>query len=76
MERYQLSAAILSFLLLVVLTVAFSSQTWGYVGETIAGTASLSFQMFNPGGYGLTFLLLAVLLTSSMIGGVYLAKEE
>jgi NADH:ubiquinone oxidoreductase subunit 6 (subunit J) len=76
LERYQISAVLLSFLLLVVLSIAFIPANWGYVGETAASTASISYQMFDPGGYGITFLIVALLLAASMIGGVYLAKEE
>ena len=76
MERYQLVAVISSFLLLVTMSVALVGQQWGNVGTLIPGTSEISNQMFNPGGYGITFLILALLLVASMIGGVYLAKEE
>ncbi|MBX8637303.1 MAG: hypothetical protein KIY11_02950 [Thermoplasmata archaeon] len=76
MERYQLIAVIASFLLFVTMSIALVGPQWGSVGTLVPGTTELSKQMFNPGGYGITFLVLALLLVASMIGGVYLAKEE
>ncbi len=76
LEKYQITAVLLSFLLLIVLSIALVPANWGYAGQTVSGTAAVSYQMFNPGGYGITFLIVAVLLAASMIGGVYLAKEE
>jgi len=74
MEKYQLVAVISSFLLLIVMTVAFTGPVWGNIGTVVPSTSEISNQMFNPGGYGITFLVLALLLVASMIGGVYLAK--
>ncbi len=76
MERYRVVAAILSFLLVVSMSVAMVGPQWGSVGTVVPGTSVISDQMFNPGGYGITFLVLALLLFASMVGGVYLAKEE
>ncbi len=75
-DRRLAFAGIVSFLLFIVMLAAFYPVNWSFVGSTVVDTALLSQQMFNPGGYGVTLLVVAVLLGASMVGGVYLAKEE
>ena len=76
MERQLVVSAIVSFLLLAVMLAAFSTYNWSSIGAAIAGTSDIASQMFSPSGYGLTLLIVGVLLGASMVGGVYLAKEE
>ena len=76
MERQLVVSAIVSFLLLAVMLAAFSTYSWSSIGSAIAGTSDIAVQMFEPSGYGLTPLIVGVLLGASMVGGVYLAKEE
>lgn len=75
-DRQLIVSATISVLLLAVFLAAFARVDWSYVGVTIISTAALSKQMFSPSGYGIALLVVAVLLAASMIGGVYLAKEE
>lgn len=76
MERQIVVSAIVSFLLLAVMLVAFSTYSWSSIGAAISSTSDIAGQMFDPSGYGLTLLIVGVLLGASMVGGVYLAKEE
>ena len=76
MDRQLIVSAIVSFLLFVVMVAAFSTASWSYIGSTVVDTTRLAKQMFEPSAYGITLLVVALLLGASMIGGVYLAKEE
>jgi len=76
LDRQLLTSGIISFVLLIVMLFAFARVNWYYAGKMIAATSQGAHQMFDPTGYGITLLILGVLLGASMIGGVYLAKEE
>ncbi len=76
MDKQLIIAAIVSALLFVVMIAAFAPVGWSNIGQTVVDTSSIATQMFEPSGYGVTVLIVGVLLGASMLGGVYLAKEE
>lgn len=76
MDRQLAISALISALLFVMMAAAFATMNWSDIGQIVVGTSAIAEQMFSPSGYGLTLLVVAVLLGASMIGGVYLAKEE
>lgn len=72
----RITAAVSALLLFAVLVLAIYPANWGNIGQTVVATGQLGAALFSPSGYGFTLLVLGVLLGGSMIGGVYLAKEE
>ncbi len=76
MDRQMVISAVISVVLFVVMAAALAPVNWSAIGNAVADTSDIAAQMFSPSGYGLTLLVVAVLLGASMVGGVYLAKEE
>lgn len=73
--RHQLSAAMISVGLFVLLTLAIKESRWPLAKATMfKDTNFLATQIF--GTYKLPFELAGVLLLAAVIGAVYLAKEE
>lgn len=78
-DRQLAISAVVAALLFIVMVVAIMPANWYSIGGiyTVAvATSTISSQMFDPSSYGITVLIVAVLLGASMVGGVYLAKEE
>lgn len=76
MDRQLIIASIISVLLFIAMLAAFAPESWMNIGGIVVDTSLISQQMFQPSGYGVTLLVVGALLGASMIGGVYLAKEE
>lgn len=73
-EKYE---NLLKFLLIVILLALIVS----FLAETNWKINHKEFQIKEVGNflfenYGITFLIVGILLTASMLAGVYLAKEE
>jgi len=74
MNRQRAFAIISVATFLIIIISSLSLSSWGAGEITEIGMHQIGIALFED--YGITFLIIGILMFVAMIGGVFLAKEE